>query len=116
LMLNLFTKYKGLELFTTYESLKGTLVSGADFDFSQYGLEGLYRFGTNDQFFGGLRYNAAKNQTGSKVNRLEASAGWAPVKNVLLKAEYVDQNYSNFNVYGGNAGFNGMMIESTISF
>ena len=116
LMLNLFTKYKGLELFTTYESLKGTLVSGADFDFSQYALEGLYRFGTNDQFFGGLRYNAAKNQTGSKVNRLEASAGWAPVKNVVLKAEYVDQNYSNFNVYGGNAGFNGMMIESTVSF
>jgi len=115
-MLNLFTKYKGFELFTTYESLKGTQLSGADFNFSQYAVEGLYRFGNKEQFFGGLRYNAAKNQTDSNINRLEASAGWAPVKNVLLKAEYVDQNYSNFNVYGGNAGFNGLMIESTVSF
>jgi hypothetical protein len=116
LMLNLFTKYKGFELFTTYESLKGTLLSGADFNFSQYAVEGLYRFGNKEQFFGGLRYNAAKNQTDSNINLLEPSAVWAPVKNVLLKAEYVDQNYSNFNVYGGNAGFNGIMIESTVSF
>jgi hypothetical protein len=116
LMANLFTKYKGLEFFGTYESIKGTSLSGADFNFSQYTVEGLYRFGKEENFFGGIRYNAAKNQTTSKINRLEISSGWFITKNILLKAEYVDQNYSEFAVYGGNAGFNGVMVESTISF
>src|SRR4030042_5108637 len=116
LMANLFTKFKGLEFFGTYESIKGTSLSGADFNFSQYTLEGLYRFGKEEKFFGGAKYNAAKNQTSSKINRLEISTGWFINKKILLKAEYVDQNYSEFAVYGGNAGFNGVMVESTISF
>jgi hypothetical protein len=116
LMANLFTKYRGLEFFGTYEIVKGTTLSGSDFNFSQYGLEGLYRFGREENFFGGVRYNAVKNQTNSKVNRLEAGAGWFITKNILLKAEYVDQNYSEFAVYGGDAGFNGIMVEATISF
>jgi hypothetical protein len=111
-----FTNNKGLEFFGTYESIKGTSLSGADFNFSQYTVEGLYRFGKEENFFGGIRYNAAKNQTASKINRLEISSGWFITKNILLKAEYVDQNYSEFAVYGGNAGFNGVMVESTISF
>jgi len=116
LMANLFTKYKGLEFFGTYESIKGTSLSGADFNFSQYSLEGLYRFGKEENFFGGVKYNAAKNQTDSNINRLEIGAGWFITRNILLKAEYVDQNYHEFAVYGGNAGFNGVMVESTISF
>ncbi|MCX6325745.1 MAG: hypothetical protein NT144_03690 [Bacteroidia bacterium] len=116
LMTNLFIKYKGLEFFGTYETLKGTTLSGAAFTFSQYAVEGLYRFGKEEQFLGGVRYNRTKNQTTSSVNRLEISTGWSLTPNILLKAEYVDQNYSNFDVYGGNAGFNGMMVESTISF
>ena len=115
-MATLFTKFKGLEFFGTYESIKGTSLSGADFNFSQYTLEGLYRFGKEEKFYGGAKYNAAKNQTSSKINRLEISTGWFITKNILLKAEYVDQNYSEFAVYGGNAGFNGVMVESTISF
>jgi hypothetical protein len=116
LMINLFTKYHGLEFFGTYENAKGTTLGGADFNFSQYTLDGLYRFGKEENFFGGIRYNAAKNQTDSKINRTEISAGWFITKNILLKAEYVDQNYHEFADYGGNAGFNGVMVESTISF
>jgi hypothetical protein len=116
LMANLFAKYGGFEFFGTYENAKGTTLSGADFNFSQYGLEGLYRFGKEENFFGGVRYNAVKNQTDSRVNRLEIGAGWFITRNILLKAEYVDQNYSEFAVYGGNAGFNGIMVEATISF
>jgi len=116
LMANLFTKYKGLEFFGTFESIKGTTLSGAEFNFSQYAAEGLYRFGKEEQFFGGVRFIGAKNQTPSKINRLEISTGWSLAKKILLKVEYVDQNYSKFEVYGGNAGFNGFMVESTISF
>jgi hypothetical protein len=116
LMANLLAKYKGIELFGTYESIKGTSLSGAEFNFSQYSAEALYRFGKEENFFGGIRYNAAKNQTTSRINRLEIGAGWFITKNILLKAEFVDQNYSDFAVYGGNAGFNGIMVESAISF
>ncbi len=116
LMANIFAKYKGIEFFGTYESIKGTSLSGAEFDFSQYAAEALYRFGKEENFFGGVRYNAAQNQTSSKINRLEVSAGWFITKNIVLKTEYVDQNYSDFAVYGGNAGFNGIMVESAISF
>lgn len=116
MMLNLFTKYKGLEFFGTYEKLKGTLLSKAKFDFSQYAAEGVYRFGKNEQFFGGVKYNYAENQAGSSIDRTEVSAGWFPIKNVVMKAEYVDQNYHKFDIYGGGGGFNGVMVEAAISF
>jgi hypothetical protein len=116
LMTNLFVKYKGLEFFGTYEGINTTSISGTPSYFNQYSLEGLYHFGKEDQFYAGARYNATKSKNTSAVNRLEAGAGWFLIPNILLKAEYVDQNYSNFAVYGGSAGFNGMMVESTISF
>jgi hypothetical protein len=116
LMANVFTKFKGLEFFGTLEGAKGTTVAGSDFNFGQYSVEGLYRFGKDEQFYAGAKYNAVKNQTPSRVNRLEIGAGWLPLKNIILKAEYVDQKYSHFDVYGGNGGFNGFMVETAISF
>lgn len=116
LMVNLFTRLQGFELFATYESLKGTRLNGSEFNFSQYAAEALYWFGTNEQFYGGFRYNAVKNQINSEIQRMEASLGWTPVRKVLIKAEYVNQHYSNFDVFGGNAGFSGIMLESTVSF
>jgi len=115
-MLNLFVKYFGAEFFGTLESVKGTLLNGTEFDFGQFALEGLYRLGSDEQFFLGVKYNAAKNNTPSRINRLEAGAGWFPLKNIVIKAEYVDQNYKNFDVYGGGGGFDGIMVESAISF
>lgn len=115
-MLNLFTKFHGAEFFGTLEKVKGTLINGTEFDYGQYAVEGLYRFGGDEQFYAGVKYNAAKNDTPARVNRLEVGAGWFPVKNIVIKAEYVDQNYKNFTLYGGNGGFNGMMVEAGISF
>ena len=115
-MLNLFTKYHGAEFFGILESAKGTLLNGNKFDFGQYSVEGLYRFGTDEQFYAGVKYNAAKNDTPARVTRIEAGAGWFPVKNIVIKAEYLKQNYKDFDIYGGGAGFNGFMIESGISF
>jgi hypothetical protein len=50
IMANLFTRYKGLEVFGTYEMFRGTLPSGTDSEFDQFAIEGLYRFGGNEQF------------------------------------------------------------------
>ncbi|HEX2967530.1 MAG TPA: hypothetical protein VHO46_00380 [Bacteroidales bacterium] len=115
-MINLFVKYYGAELFGTLEKLKGTTPNGTKFDFNQFAIEGIYRFGNDENFFAGIKYNTAGNDTPAAINRLETSIGWFPLKSLVIKAEYVDQNYKHFDVYGGNAGFNGVMIESAISF
>ena len=116
-MLNLFARYKSAEIFGTIENVKGTpAFGGSAFTFSQYAVEGLLRFGKDDKFFGGARYNYVKNNTGSSVDRIQIGAGWFLTPDILLKAEYVNQDYKNFVLYGGNAGFNGLMIEAAISF
>ncbi len=117
LMLNLFTKYKGLEVFGTYESVTGTSAfGGAEFTYSQFALESLFHFGKEEQFFGGIRYNYVKNNTDSSIDRFQINSGWFLTSAILLKVEYVSQNYKNFTLYGDNAGFNGVMVETTISF
>jgi hypothetical protein len=117
LMWNLFTRCYGLEFFGTYELATGTSASsGASFRFNQYAAEGIYHFGNQDQFYGGVRYNHVKNSLDNSVERVQVSAGWYLLPEILVKAEYVDQNYKNFALYGGNAGFNGLMLEATISF
>jgi len=116
-MLNLYTKYNGLELFGTFENVKGTQAfGGTDFTFTQYVLESLFHFGKDEKFFGGIRYNYTENNSDNSIIRVQIGCGWFLTPNVLIKAEYVDQNYNNFIIYGNNAGFNGVMIESTVTF
>jgi len=116
-MVNLFIKYKGIEFFGTYETIKGTpAFGGSEFSYAQYAFEGLYHIGKDEQFFGGARYNFTKNNSDNSIERLQIGGGWFLTSNILLKAEYVAQNYNNFVEYGGNAGFNGIMVETTISF
>ena len=116
-MLNLFTKYRGLEFFGTLENAKGTSAfGGAGFTYTQYALESLYHFGKDEKFFGGIRYNYVKNNADNSIDRVQIGGGWFLVPKVLVKAEYVNQKYNDFIKYGSNAGFRGVMIESTISF
>ena len=116
-MLNLFTQYKGLEFFGTYETMSGTSLAGSPVDVSQWAAEGIYRFGSDRQFYGGLRYNRAWNKNDQSVTRFQAVAGWQMIDNILLKLEYVNQDYNEFiSLYGANAGFNGVMVEAAISF
>lgn len=117
MMLNVFTKFHGLEFFGTYEKTTGTgAFSGAEFDFNQFALEALYRFGKDGQFYGGGRFNAVSNDRDQDISRLQVEAGWSLTENIMLKAEYVKQDYNNFTGYGQNAGFNGLMVEAAVSF
>jgi hypothetical protein len=77
-MLNLFTQFKAVELFGTFESATGTTASAisTDFDFKQYAIEGLYHFGGQNQYYAGARYNYVKNDKGSSVNRIQIGGGW----------------------------------------
>ena len=90
-MLNGFAKYKGLELFLVYEDMKG-VKSGKDQHFTQSAIQALYRIGS---FYIATRYNKVSDNEDdeSTVDRLNVGGGWFMTKNVVMKADYVKQNY-----------------------
>jgi hypothetical protein len=116
LMMNLFATYRRAELFTTFETASGTnVLNGPKFTYNQFAVEGLYHLGDKEQYYLGARYDEVTNQLSQSVNRIQLAAGWYLTKNIILKAEYVDQKY-NVPAYTANAGFKGLMVESGISF
>ncbi|MEZ4894744.1 MAG: hypothetical protein R2778_17240 [Saprospiraceae bacterium] len=50
------------------------------------------------------------------INRLAFAAGWFPTKNLLLKAEYVMQNFTDFPTtdYRNEGKFKGFMVEAVV--
>lgn len=129
IQVNPFVKFKGIEFFGIYEMAMGGADLGNDISegtFTQLGAELLYRFGGNEQFYLGGRYNSvtgertdasdAKTET---IDRMNLGGGWFMTKNILTKIEYVNQSYSG-DAFDGthkeDASFNGVMIEAAISF
>lgn len=123
-MLNGFLKYEGFELFGTYESAKGrSKTETAERKASQYGIDGIYRFGAKEDVYLGVRYNGVTARLAGytedvKLNRFAIAGGWFLTKSVLLKAEYVNQNYDGFlNTDFRNGGnFKGYVIEAVVGF
>jgi hypothetical protein len=125
-MINPFLKYKGLEIFGTYETLKGgTYAEKSDRSWNQLAVEGIFRFLPNEQLYLGARYNTVSGRPSGAaytkdvtINRTALVAGWFPTKNLLLKGELVNQEYLDFPTSDiRNAGkFKGMMVEAVIGF
>jgi hypothetical protein len=152
-MINPFVKFMGAELFATYEAAQGRKVFEKDNrKATQLAVDLLYRFGNTEQFWVGGRYNTVKadwtptsaanlaaikdpaGKTGPgtlpqvTINRMVVSAGWYMTQNVMMKLEYVSQEYKDYpgetlptyaslpaSQFGG-AKFNGLMIEAAIGF
>jgi len=124
-MLNPFLKYKGFEFFGTYENANGrSITETTTRQAIQYAADLIYRFPKNkENFWIGFRYNtvtaAIKGITGDvTLNRAAGSAGWFLTKNVMLKAEYVNQVYLNYpsnNILNGGR-FDGLVFEASIGF
>ena len=124
-MINPFVKYKGLEFFGTYEMAQGRLITEPDMrTATQYAADLIYRFPRGkENFWIGGRYNSLVttvplNPTTVTINRVVGSVGWFATKNIMLKAEYVDQEYKNFAVTDirSEGRFTGYMIEASIGF
>lgn len=123
-MINPFIKYRGLEFFGVYERVSGKEASEASTrSFDQYSAELLYRFGNNENFYVGGRYNLVKGEefaTGNdvEIDRINLGAGWFMTKNIMAKLEYVKQTYDGFGTGSKfNGGqFDGVMLEAVISF
>jgi hypothetical protein len=134
--INPFVKYYGLEFFGTIENASGYLVSNvagvptrnADGkgSYTQIAADLLYRFGGKEQLFIGGKYNNVNGKDTKKaktksIDRWSINAGYYMTKNILVKAEYVEQKYNNSDVWGATSAlyggkFNGLMLEATIGF
>lgn len=125
-MFNGFLKAYGFEFFGTYEQAKGrSKTETIERTAKQYAVEGIYRFGKDENLYVGARYNNVKSEmlysgaiTNVSVNRTAFAAGWFVTKNVLMKAEIVNQKYLDFPTsdYRSGGKFNGYVIEAVVGF
>ncbi len=143
-VINPFVKFSGLEVFGTFESASGnsafengegtSYAKQGDRKATQTAIEALYRFGKSEQFYVGGRYNTVTSTIGEgytatvagtrydvTIDRTSIGAGWFITNNILLKGEYVTQNYGGYKDTGPNnrfynGKFDGFVIQGAISF
>jgi len=120
-MINPFIKFQGLEFFGLFERTSGQRATETDSrSFNHYGAELLYRFGANENFYIGGRYNLVEGELANgneiEIERINIGGGWFLTKNVLTKVEYVNQTRDGFTGPLEGAGFSGLMLEAVISF
>lgn len=119
---NAFLKVGGLEWFTTFESSKGRAKNETiERNATQFATDLLYRFGKNENFWIGGRYNtvsATMTAGDIDINRIAFSGGWFVTKNILAKLEYVSQKYNGFPTSDLRNGgkFNGFVLEAIVGF
>lgn len=123
IMFNPFLKYKGLEFFGTIESTKGKANTETEERAAkQFAGELIYRFGNNENFYLGTRYNKVDAEDATEgdieITRFQLGAGWFMTKNVLMKLEYVSQKHDGYGTSSilNDGKFNGLMAEAVISF
>jgi len=122
-MINPFIKFGGVEFFGVIENTSGKAINAEDTrSFQQYGAELLYRFGANEDFYVGGRYNLVTGeQAGGNeidITRINIGGGWFLTNNVMTKIEYVNQQYDGFasGDLREDGEFSGFMLEAVISF
>jgi len=120
---NPFVKFKDFEFFGLIESVSNgnDEVGGS---FNQLGLEALYRFGGNEQWYVGGRYNSVSGESADaaptrEIDRTNFGLGWFMTNNVLVKLERVNQEYTGAGWTGGrfqDGSFDGWVFEAVIGF
>lgn len=124
IMINPFIKYKGLEFFGMYETSTGAASPDEDATpdrtVDQMMAELTYRFGADEQFYVAGRYNRLSgqlmNDDDMSIDRMQVGFGWFPTRNLLVKLEYVTQNYTDFPEADlrEEGKFNGIVIEAAV--
>ena len=130
---NLFLKYSpvsgvSFESFTTVEQAKGRKASESEIrKANQFVTDLVVRFGTDEQFYVGGRYNTLKVDMAAAgdvpaynadINRAAIAAGWYMTNNIMAKIEYVSQKYNDFpeSSIFSEAQFDGLMLAGSIAF
>lgn len=140
-VINPYVEFMGFEFFGNYEVAKGTKKSDKaaiatpnstpatialdteEREWTQIAGDLLYRFGGENQYWVGGRYNTVtgrpyKATADVTVDRFAFSGGWFLTKSIMAKAEYVQQTYTDFpaNDIRNGGEFNGVVIEAVIGF
>ncbi|MEK7424645.1 MAG: hypothetical protein AAB131_12515, partial [Actinomycetota bacterium] len=123
-VINPFVKYNGLEFFGMYENAKGkSATETVDREVKQSMAELVYRFMPGEKLFVGARWNSVTGDLGggntdAEVTRTNFGGGWFITPSLLLKAEYVNQEYKGFvttDIRNGGK-FKGFVIEAVTAF
>jgi hypothetical protein len=124
LQVNPFVKFRGVELFGVLERAEGKAnADPAERTWKQYAVDGVYRFGVNEKFYAGVRYNKAQGELVGIADevgaeRWQVGGGWFITPGLLAKVEYVDQKYFGYpatNIRHGGR-FDGLMLEGVVAF
>ncbi len=128
LQFNALVRAYGFEFFGTFENAQGRTINEKvagtpKRKVNQFAVDGIYRIGAKENVFLGVRYNQVKGElvnatTEQTVDRVAFGAGWFLTKNVLLKGEYVNQNYKGYatgNILNGG-NFKGVVVEAVVGF
>jgi len=127
-MINPFIKIRGTEFFGMYESAKGQNAAEAtagstEREVTQLMAEGVYRFGNNENLYVAARWNNLTGNLGATapdadVTRVNFGGGWFVTPSLLMKLEFVNQEYKGFvntNIRNGGK-FSGFMVEGVLAF
>ncbi|MEN7547683.1 hypothetical protein AAG747_07180 [Rapidithrix thailandica] len=126
--LNSTLVFDRLEVFGTYEWINEGDMDGADSDetleetWTQIAVDAKYNL--TDKLYISGRYNVANEQeyqsidSDRQVVRIQGGLGFMLTKGLLLKGEYVHQEYKNFGVEDARYGaeFNGPLLEMSFNF
>ena len=128
-VINLLLQFKGLEIFGNYEVANDKDPDGTDSssrdeeEWAQYFVDLKYNF--TDNFYLAGRYNIAEHKkkagvsSNEEVNRTQIGLGYSLTQTVLLKGEWVKQEYKNYptsDTTNNGAKFDGWSIEASVSF
>ncbi len=122
MQINPYIEFGNLELFGVMEWASGKSVKDEERrEVRQLAGDVVYRF-LGDRLYVGGRYNRVTGdwagQTDLTVTRRAVSAGWFLTRNLLTKAELVQQDYDGFaatDILNGGQ-FRGIAIEGVIAF
>ncbi len=123
LQVNPFVKYGGLEIFGVIERSEGkALTETTTRKFNQQAVDVVYR-ALGDTVYVGARYNKVQGRLANFTSDIEADrwqlgAGMFLTSGLLLKAEYVNQDFKGYPVLNIRNGgkFKGMMFEGVVAF
>ncbi len=123
-VLNPFVKYYQLEFFGNIETATGAAITEtSNRTWRQLSGDLTYRFFAKDRMYVAARLNTATGEiVGApidvSVQRTQFGLGLFVTKNLLAKAEWVNQTYNNYptnNILHGGK-FSGLMLEGAVSF
>lgn len=123
IQINPFVKFQGFELHGLYETATGNAAEDAEeWTYDQMAVDAIYRFLEDESVYIGGRYNVVNGEVlggeDISVDRIQVAAGWFPTPNILMKVNYVKQNYNDYPETSlfHEAMFDGITIEGVVSF